>query len=204
MLRVTCRVRRPASKSSLGFGCCSPIREHLRRRARVPGGLGPSRRWACGALLQVLPRPWPVISMAGCRPWWNVRWAAAKWCISPGMPGLAYWKSSSQTKDGLPVGFSDSIRSWITLPVTGGERLIVGHGRPPDDRDSDADLLGWNCGHTPQLERRASAGGPGGCSERQERRKCGERAAWKAAIRICGRSYSFRSASGKRDIVTLR
>ena len=33
------------------------------------------------------------------------------------MPGLAYWKSSSQTKDGLPVGFSDSIRSWITLPV---------------------------------------------------------------------------------------
>ncbi len=33
------------------------------------------------------------------------------------MPGLSYWKSSSQTKDRLPVGFSDSIRSWITWPV---------------------------------------------------------------------------------------
>ncbi len=33
------------------------------------------------------------------------------------MPGLSYWKSSTGTKDGLPVGFSDSLRSWITWPV---------------------------------------------------------------------------------------
>jgi hypothetical protein len=33
------------------------------------------------------------------------------------MPGLSYWKSSTGTKDGLPAGFSDSLRSWITWPV---------------------------------------------------------------------------------------
>lgn len=33
------------------------------------------------------------------------------------MPGLAYWKSSVGTKDGLPAGFSDSLRSWIASPV---------------------------------------------------------------------------------------
>ena len=33
------------------------------------------------------------------------------------MPGLSYWKSSTGTKGGLPVGFSDSLRSWITWPV---------------------------------------------------------------------------------------
>ena len=33
------------------------------------------------------------------------------------MPGLSYWKSSNQVKDGLPGGFSDSLRNWITWPV---------------------------------------------------------------------------------------
>ncbi len=33
------------------------------------------------------------------------------------MPGLSYWKSSAGTKDGLPGGFSDSLRSWIAWPV---------------------------------------------------------------------------------------
>ena len=32
------------------------------------------------------------------------------------MPGLSYWKSSSQTKDS-PAGFSDSLRGWIQWPV---------------------------------------------------------------------------------------
>ena len=33
------------------------------------------------------------------------------------MPGISYWKSSSQVKDGLPVGFSNSLREWIIWPV---------------------------------------------------------------------------------------
>jgi hypothetical protein len=33
------------------------------------------------------------------------------------MPGLSYWKSASEVKDGLPAGFSDSLREWITWPV---------------------------------------------------------------------------------------
>jgi len=33
------------------------------------------------------------------------------------MPGMAYWKSSTGTSDGLPVGFSDSLRHWIAWPV---------------------------------------------------------------------------------------
>jgi hypothetical protein len=33
------------------------------------------------------------------------------------MPGLSYGKSSSQVKDGLPAGFSNSLREWITWPV---------------------------------------------------------------------------------------
>jgi hypothetical protein len=33
------------------------------------------------------------------------------------MPGMSYWKSSSQVKDGLPAGFSNSLREWITWPV---------------------------------------------------------------------------------------
>lgn len=33
------------------------------------------------------------------------------------MPGLSYWKSSGQTEDGLPVGFSKPIRDWIVWPV---------------------------------------------------------------------------------------
>ena len=33
------------------------------------------------------------------------------------MPGLSYWKSSQQTADGLPVGFSESTRNWIVWPV---------------------------------------------------------------------------------------
>ena len=33
------------------------------------------------------------------------------------MPGLSYWKSSNQVKDGLPVGFSDTLRNWITRPI---------------------------------------------------------------------------------------
>ena len=33
------------------------------------------------------------------------------------MPGLSYWKSSGGTKDGLPVGFSESLRNWISWPV---------------------------------------------------------------------------------------
>ncbi len=34
------------------------------------------------------------------------------------MPGLSYWKSSRETRDRLPVGFSDSIRRWIVWPTT--------------------------------------------------------------------------------------
>jgi len=30
---------------------------------------------------------------------------------------MSYWKSSSQVKDGLPAGFSNSLREWITWPV---------------------------------------------------------------------------------------
>ncbi len=33
------------------------------------------------------------------------------------MPGISYWKSSSQVKDGLPAGFSNSLREWIIWPV---------------------------------------------------------------------------------------
>jgi len=33
------------------------------------------------------------------------------------MPGMSYWKSSRQVKDGLPVGFSNSLREWIIWPV---------------------------------------------------------------------------------------
>src|SRR5690606_6600561 len=33
------------------------------------------------------------------------------------MPGLSYWKSSSATEDRLPVGFSETIRQWITWPT---------------------------------------------------------------------------------------
>jgi hypothetical protein len=33
------------------------------------------------------------------------------------MPGLSYWKSSREKCDGLPVGFSESIRNWIAWPV---------------------------------------------------------------------------------------
>ena len=120
-----------------------------------------------------------------------------QWCISPGCRGwpLEIVLANEGWATGGFLGFDSQLDHIAGTP---GQRLIVGHGRPPDDQGSDADLLGWNCGHTPQLERRASAGGPGGCSERQERRTCGERAAWKAAIPIRGRSYSFRSASGKR------
>jgi hypothetical protein len=32
-------------------------------------------------------------------------------------PGLSYMKSSTGTKDNLPIGFSDSIRRWIVYPV---------------------------------------------------------------------------------------
>jgi hypothetical protein len=34
------------------------------------------------------------------------------------MPGLSYWKSWTSTRDRLPVGFSESIRRWITWPTT--------------------------------------------------------------------------------------
>ena len=49
------------------------------------------------------------------------------------MPGLSYWKSSAQTSDRLPVGFSDSIRHLILhptelakveVPVTVSRRLV--------------------------------------------------------------------------------
>jgi hypothetical protein len=33
------------------------------------------------------------------------------------LPGLAYWKSSTETKDRLPVGFSEPLRRWIVWPV---------------------------------------------------------------------------------------
>ena len=33
------------------------------------------------------------------------------------LPGVSYFRSSSKTQDKLPVGFSESIRSWITLPL---------------------------------------------------------------------------------------
>ena len=33
------------------------------------------------------------------------------------LPGVSYFRSSSRTQDKLPVGFSASIRNWITLPV---------------------------------------------------------------------------------------
>jgi hypothetical protein len=33
------------------------------------------------------------------------------------MPGLSYWKSSRETRDRLPIGFSDSIRRWIVWPT---------------------------------------------------------------------------------------
>ena len=33
------------------------------------------------------------------------------------MPGLSYWRSSNQVKDGLPVSFSESVRNWISWPV---------------------------------------------------------------------------------------
>jgi len=42
------------------------------------------------------------------------------------MPGLAYWKSSGKQRDRLPVGFSASIRNWITWPtrLAQVERLV--------------------------------------------------------------------------------
>ncbi len=33
------------------------------------------------------------------------------------LPGVSYFRSSTKTQDKMPVGFSESIRSWITLPV---------------------------------------------------------------------------------------
>jgi hypothetical protein len=33
------------------------------------------------------------------------------------MPGLSYWKSSTKTADGLPAGFSETLRAWIAWPV---------------------------------------------------------------------------------------
>jgi hypothetical protein len=47
------------------------------------------------------------------------------------MPGLAYWKSSGQVKDGLPAAFSESLRDWITWPVRlAGVRGPVTVNRP--------------------------------------------------------------------------
>jgi hypothetical protein len=33
------------------------------------------------------------------------------------LPGISYFRSSTKTQDKLPVGFSESMRRWITLPV---------------------------------------------------------------------------------------
>lgn len=47
------------------------------------------------------------------------------------LPGLAYWKSSTTTKDRLPVGFSESIRRWIVHPTeVAGVRAPVVLDRP--------------------------------------------------------------------------
>lgn len=34
------------------------------------------------------------------------------------LPGISYWCSSTETRDGLPVGFSESTRRWIAWPVS--------------------------------------------------------------------------------------
>jgi hypothetical protein len=33
------------------------------------------------------------------------------------LPGIAYWRSSTQTRDRLPVGFSEPLRTWISYPL---------------------------------------------------------------------------------------
>ncbi len=33
------------------------------------------------------------------------------------MPGISYWNTASEENDGLPIGFSDAIRTWIAMPL---------------------------------------------------------------------------------------
>ena len=68
------------------------------------------------------------------------------------LPGLAYVCSSTGTKDGLPVGWSESLRRWITWPVTlAGVSGPVRVDRPlietpllVSDRGAVVTLLNWS------------------------------------------------------------
>jgi hypothetical protein len=67
------------------------------------------------------------------------------------MPGLSYWKSSRDTRDGLPVGFSESIRKWIVWPVQLADiespvvtdRALVETPLLVSDAGSAVTLLNW-------------------------------------------------------------
>ena len=68
------------------------------------------------------------------------------------LPGIAYVCSSTGTKDGLPVGWSESLRRWITWPVTlAGVSGPVRVDRPfietpllVSDRGAVVTLLNWS------------------------------------------------------------
>jgi hypothetical protein len=80
------------------------------------------------------------------RPWWGGRVVYFAW-----MPGLSYVRSSSGTKDKLPVGFSESMRRWVVWPTElAGVRPPVTIDRPMveaplllSDKGAAVTLLNW-------------------------------------------------------------
>ena len=69
------------------------------------------------------------------------------------LPGLSYVKSQTGATDGLPSGFSETIRGMITLPAGECGRRPAGHGGQIDDRNTDAPLQRRGSGDAPQLDR---------------------------------------------------
>jgi hypothetical protein len=76
------------------------------------------------------------------------------------MPGLSYLKSSDKTEDGLPVGFSESLRDWIVLAVRDAgvqSNVVVNHAmiETPlllSDAGAAITLLNWTGKPLEELE----------------------------------------------------
>jgi hypothetical protein len=68
------------------------------------------------------------------------------------LPGVSYLRSCTRTKDGLPVGFSDPLRSYITAPVTMAgvkppvttDKIMVETPLLLSDKGAAVTLLNWS------------------------------------------------------------